>query len=476
MFNTKIRRSSLRWKTALAYVMISLLMMFLISIYVVSALRDYFYDRERMDLLAKANIVADIAAQGSMEVGKFKISGDIFDEPVRVLILDTQSYVCYDNSTEANLTGKFYVSATKVISEANTGVSSWAVSENEDGTHSIEAALPVLKNASTIGFVFLKKSLADADAYLSDIRYTLMMLSIVSSLLLAACSFLLANVITAPLIKLTKAVEEISEGDFNQKVEVVGHDEIARLGESFNNMSGKLTLLEDKRKQFVSDASHELKTPLATIRLSCESAKSALENGANIEMASEFMDDISGEIDRLNRIIEKLLAMTKNDSQVVRNDFNTVDLHNMIVSIIKKLTPLAREKNINLSFVGTDDDNHLQMLADYDKLYEAVYNITDNSIKYTNEDGFVQVTLSGDITRILIEIEDNGIGIPKDQEGLIFDRFYRVDRARARDTGGTGLGLSIANEAIQAHGGHIELISAEGVGSKFIIVLPYAGK
>ena len=278
------------------------------------------------------------------------------------------------------------------------------------------------------------------------------------------------------MIKLTRAVEEISEGDFNQKVEVVGHDEIARLGESFNNMSGHLTLLEDKRKQFVSDASHELKTPLATIRLSCESAKSALENGANIEMAAEFMDDISGEIDRLNRIIEKLLAMTKNDSQVIRNDFTTVDLHNLMVSVIKKLTPLAREKNINLSFIGTDDDDHLQMLADYDKLYEAVYNITDNSIKYTNPDGFVQVTLSGDITRILIEIEDNGIGIPKDQEGLIFDRFYRVDRARARDTGGTGLGLSIANEAILSHGGHIELISAEGVGSKFIIVLPYAGK
>ncbi len=451
-------------------------MMFLISIYILSALKDYFYDRERMDLLAKANIVADIATQGSMEVGKFNISGDIFDEPVRVLILDSQSYVCYDNSTQANLTGKFYVSATKVISEANTGISSWAVTENENGTHSIETALPVIKNNTTIGFVFLKKSLTDADAYLSDIRSTLMMLSVVSSLLMALLSFLLANVITSPLIKLTRAVEEISEGDFSQKVEVVGHDEIARLGESFNNMSGKLTLLEDKRKQFVSDASHELKTPLATIRLSCESAQSALANGANIEMASEFLEDITGEIDRLNRIIEKLLTMTKSDSQVVRNDFTTVDLHNLIVSVVKKLTPLAREKNINLSFTPTDDDHHLQMLADYDKLYEAIYNITDNSIKYTNEDGFVQISLNGDITKIIIEIEDNGIGIPKDQEGRIFDRFYRVDRARARDTGGTGLGLSIANEAITTHGGHIELISSEGVGSKFIVILPYSGK
>lgn len=450
-------------------------MMFLISVYLLSALKDYFYDNERVDLLAKANIVADIAVQGSMDTGRFNISGDLFDSPVRVLILDTQSIVCYDSSPEAELLGRLYLS--KVINESNTtGVSAWTTSEAKDGTHSMEVALPITKSNNTIGFVFLKRALTNVDAYLSDIRTTLMLLSVVSSLLLAALSFLLANVITAPLIKLTKAVEEISEGDFNQKVEVVGHDEIARLGESFNNMSGHLTLLEDKRKQFVSDASHELKTPLATIRLSCESAKSALENGANIEMAEEFMDDISGEIDRLNRIIEKLLAMTKTDSQVVRNDFTTVDLHNLIVSVVKKLSPLAREKNIHLSFVGTDEDDHLQMLADYDKLYEAVYNITDNSIKYTNEDGFVQIKLSGDISRILIEIEDNGIGIPKDQEGLIFDRFYRVDRARARDTGGTGLGLSIANDAVQAHGGHIELISSEGVGSKFIIVLPYSGK
>ncbi len=450
-------------------------MMFLISVYLLSALKDYFYDNERVDLLAKANIVADIAAQGSMDTGRFNISGDLFDSPVRVLILDTQSIVRYDSSPEAELLGRLYLS--KVINESNnTGVSAWTTIENTDGTHSMEVALPILKNNSSIGFVFLKRALTNVDAYLSDIRTTLMLLSVVSSLLLAALSFLLANVITAPLIKLTKAVEEISEGDLNQKVEVIGHDEIARLGESFNNMSNQLTLLEDKRKQFVSDASHELKTPLATIRLSCESAKAALENGANIEMAEEFMDDISGEIDRLSRIIEKLLAMTKTDSQVVRNDFTTVDLHNLIVSVVKKLSPLAREKNIHLSFVGTDDDDHLQMLADYDKLYEAVYNITDNSIKYTNEDGFVQIKLSGDISRILIEIEDNGIGIPKDQEGLIFDRFYRVDRARARDTGGTGLGLSIANDAVQAHGGHIELISSEGVGSKFIIVLPYSGK
>ncbi|MBQ4160902.1 MAG: HAMP domain-containing protein, partial [Clostridia bacterium] len=414
---------------------------------------------------------------GSMETGKFNISGNLFDEPVRVLILDTHSYVCYDNSTNASLTGKFYVPGTKVISEANTGTSSWAVTDNEDGTHSMEVAIPVKKVENIIGFVFLKKSLNDADLYLKDIRSTLLILTLVTSLLMALMSFLLANVITSPLIRLTKAVEEISEGEFNQKVEVIGHDEIARLGESFNNMTGKLTLMEEKRKQFVSDASHELKTPLATIRLSCESAKAALSSGAaGIEMADEFMDDITGEIDRLNRIIEKLLAMTKNDSQVVRSDITTVDLHNMIVSVIKKLSPLAREKNISLSFVGEDDENHIQMLADYDKLYEAVYNIADNSIKYTNEDGMVKITLRGDITKTIIEIEDNGIGIPKDQEGLIFDRFYRVDRARARDTGGTGLGLSIANDAIQAHGGHIELISSEGVGSKFIIVLPYSGK
>ena len=144
--------------------------------------------------------------------------------------------------------------------------------------------------------------------------------------------------------------------------------------------------------------------------------------------------------------------------------------------VTRKLRPLAKEKNITLTYHRESEDKTIEMLLDGDKIYEAVYNIADNSIKYTPEGGSVDIRLFSDITSVMIEIEDTGIGIPKEDTSHIFDRFYRVDKARARETGGTGLGLSIASEAVSQHGGHIEVISEEGEGSKFIIILPYSGK
>lgn len=225
---------------------------------------------------------------------------------------------------------------------------------------------------------------------------------------------------------------------------------------------------------FVSDASHELKTPLATIKLLSESILQT--ESPDPEMVREFLEDMSSEVDRLTRIVERLLDLTKNDSQKAGAQLETVDLNKLIAKIVKKLLPLAREKKIKLSFSYDKEKEHTQMLLDRDKIYEAIYNIVDNSIKYTDREGHVTITLASDIAKTVIEVEDDGIGIPKEDAALIFDRFYRVDKARARETGGTGLGLSIAQEAVAMHGGHIEVISEEGAGSKFIIILPYSGK
>lgn len=458
----------------LAYVLIILLALVLLSVYILSTLKDYFYDKERVNMYTKANVVANIVADSS-DISTASLTAstrDLFaDKPMRLLVLDTQSLVVYDNDADNSLKGKLFIRDT--IKEALSGRDFYSVFQTEDHTTSMDVAVPILKNSATVGVVYLRESLTEVESFLSDIQYSMITLSIVVSLVVAILSALLASVVTAPLVRLTHMAEEIADGNFNQRVPVKGKDEIARLGEAFNTMSVKLLDLEEKRRLFVSDASHELKTPLATIKLLSESILQSPD--IDPEMVREFLGDMTNEIDRLNRIIERLLALTRSDSQNTKIEFETVDLQKLIDTVIRKLRPLAAEKNIEVEFAAPADEP-VEMLLDRDKIYEAVYNIVDNSIKYTGEGGHVTVRLSADVSKTVIEIEDDGIGIPKEDSGHIFDRFYRVDKARARDTGGTGLGLSIAAEAVNMHGGHIEVMSEEGVGSKFIIILPNAGK
>lgn len=459
----------------IAYLFISLFALILMSVYILSSLRDYFYSRERVAMFTKANVVANIVLESDGSNLGFLSSAtkDLFsDKPMRLIILDNQAIVTYDNDSANTLRGKMMMNDT--IKSALLGQDSASVYKNEGSNNSMDVAIPIKKNSQTSGAVYLSQSLSDADTFLGDITSSLVTLSLVVSLLIALLSALMAHIFTRPLLKLTHAADEIAQGNFNQTVPVHGHDEIAALGNSFNAMIKQLALIEEKRRTFVSDASHELKTPLATLKLLSESILQT--PNPDPVMVHEFLEDMSNEVDRLTRIVERLLDLTKNDSQSAAAHLETVDLTTLITKIVKKLLPLAREKNIKLTFSYDTEKEHTQMLLDRDKIYEAIYNIADNSIKYTDNGGNVRITLCSDITKSIIEIEDDGIGIPKEDTALIFDRFYRVDKARARETGGTGLGLAIAQEAVAMHGGHIEVISEEGSGSKFIIILPYSGK
>lgn len=459
----------------IAYLFISLFALILMSVYILSSLRDYFYSRERVAMFTKANVVANIVLESDGSNLGFLSSAtkDLFsDKPMRLIILDNQAIVTYDNDSANTLRGKMMMNDT--IKSALLGQDSASVYKNEGSNNSMDVAIPIKKNSQTSGAVYLSQSLSDADTFLGDITSSLVTLSLVVSLLIALLSALMAHIFTRPLLKLTHAADEIAQGNFNQTVPVHGHDEIAALGNSFNAMIKQLALIEEKRRTFVSDASHELKTPLATLKLLSESILQT--PNPDPVMVHEFLEDMSNEVDRLTRIVERLLDLTKNDSQSAAAHLETVDLTTLITKIVKKLLPLAREKNIKLTFSYDNEKEHTQMLLDRDKIYEAIYNIADNSIKYTDNGGNVRITLCSDITKSIIEIEDDGIGIPKEDTALIFDRFYRVDKARARETGGTGLGLAIAQEAVAMHGGHIEVISEEGSGSKFIIILPYSGK
>ena len=272
------------------------------------------------------------------------------------------------------------------------------------------------------------------------------------------------------IVDFTSKITSMSDdGILDEKLDISGHDEISRLGEAFNTMSEKVVMLERQRVQFVSDASHELKTPLSSIKLMADSILQTPD--ISMEYVREFMNDMNNEVDRLNRIVNKLLYITKMDVRSSEDDKNMqyICLNDIMQGIEKNLQPLAKKADVSLVFTTPGD---IYMTANKDVLWQGIYNIVDNAIKYTDTDGYVIVKMEKENGVIIIEVRDTGVGISEEDIDKIFDRFYRVDKARARETGGTGLGLSIALSAVNYHGGQIEVTSEPGKGTTFVITIP----
>lgn len=288
----------------------------------------------------------------------------------------------------------------------------------------------------------------------------------------AACSVVIIialRKIRRRLVDYTDALSNMADDKIGDKLEITGNDEISTLGNSFNELIDKFSVIEKQRTEFVSNASHELKTPLSSIKLMADS----IIQTPDIEMdyVREFLTDMNEEVERLNRIVNKLLYITKLDTltATMSGPLELINLRDVVSGINKNLLPIAEMENKELVLEAHED---ILIMANKDILWQAVYNIADNALKYTGENGTVRISLKKEKKRAIIIVEDNGVGISTEDVGRIFDRFYRVDKARSRETGGTGLGLSIAHSAIEFHNGSIEVESTPGEGSTFSIILP----
>ena len=302
---------------------------------------------------------------------------------------------------------------------------------------------------------------------------TVVMLIILLSILIGVVSFIMSGVLTAPIRDLTEKLSKATEEQTDYYIEKTSGGEIGQLVDSFNKMTQQIQLQEAKRQEFVSNASHELKTPLSSIKLISDSLLNVQD--APREMVDEFLTDMNVQVERLTRIVDKLLTLTRmdNSAAVARMEFAVTDMTELCSNIVKALRPLAEQKHIELIYTP---EMTVYSKIERDRMWEAIYNVLDNSIKYTKDGGKVTMELTKDENNIIISISDTGIGIAPDELYKIFDRFYRVDKARARETGGTGLGLSIALTAVELHGGNIKVESEEGVGSVFRIIVPITFK
>ena len=304
---------------------------------------------------------------------------------------------------------------------------------------------------------------------LQSAKETLRIFMVVVAVLLALLSVLLTSMIMRPFAELRTALRKVSAGDLNQTVEQHSYLVTSQISEDVNTTLRKLRTLNESREEFVSNVSHELKTPITSMRVLADSLIGM--GDAPLELYKEFMSDISKEIDREAKIIDDLLSLVRMDRAATVLSRKETNMHEMLEQILKRLRPLAKVNQIELTLHTVREGS-----ADVDevKFSLAIMNLVENGIKYNGKqkDGYVQVSLDADHQFCYIRVEDNGIGIPEDQQELVFERFHRVDKARSRETGGTGLGLAITKEIILLHQGMIRLSSEEGKGTTFQVRIP----
>ena len=285
---------------------------------------------------------------------------------------------------------------------------------------------------------------------------------------LALCAILIAAAKMAfPFKKLAFSLRQLAEGDLEEKLEVSGNYEVEEIVDSVNYMLDDMRNTEQRRQEFVSNVSHELKTPLTSMKVLAESLVG--QQGIPEELYQEFLHDINSEIDRENEIITDLLNIVKLDRKEGDMQIAQVSINELLEIIMRRLRPIAKERNVEMVF-----ESFRNVLAEVDEVKMSLVftNLIENAIKYNKEGGMVKVSLNADHRYFYVRVEDTGIGIPEEAKKYIFDRFYRVDKARSRATGGTGLGLAITKSAVMMHKGNIKVSGKEGEGSVFVVRIP----
>ena len=304
-------------------------------------------------------------------------------------------------------------------------------------------------------------------ATLAILKQYALMIQFLVAVIVVIAGFAVSTALVRPFRRLTKSIKDVQDGYEADFISVNSYSETETMSAACDEMLRRLQTLDESRQEFVSNVSHELKTPLTSMKVLADSLMG--QEDIPVELYREFMTDIGAEIDRENKIINDLLSLVKMDKSAGNINITSVQINELLERIMKRLRPIAQKQNVELVM-----ESFRPVVAEVDevKLTLALTNLIENAIKYNKPDGWVHVSLNADHQNFFVTVEDNGIGIPKEAQNRIFERFYRVDKSHSREIGGTGLGLAIARNAIIMHRGAIKVHSMEGEGTTFTVRIP----
>lgn len=462
--------SSIRTKFALSYLAVVLFVLALINTYFLIATRDMIYESKQQFVQDQANFIASHIEENFDSL--------TYDDRERLYTVVTQlelvggAHIIITDAYGVVLYGQFPMSMEEEfyafrIDKAISGFSGYEIVNVGffDGSIFTSAFRPIVSRGEIIGAIGIHEEDPNQGLMLLEMQETILNISIIVALFSILAVTLILWSVMRRLSSIMSAIESVREGKYEYLISMRGRDELAILGDEFNSLTSKIRETDEIRRRFVADASHELKTPLASIRLL---ADSILQN-KNIDnkTANEFIEDIGIEAERLSRITEKLLTLTKLDGQVnTADELIKVEMKEAITSTIRMLRPLAVSNKVTLRVHLTDN---CFVSASEDSLHHIIFNLVENAIKYNQPDGSVLVRLESTDDNVILSVMDRGFGIPDEDMPHIFERFYRVDKARSRDAGGSGLGLSIVNDAVKRLGGKISVEKRNGGGMHFTV-------
>lgn len=464
---------SVQFKFVALFFLLLAVLLGLLNTYPIVVSRDLVFTSKESTLQNQASVMSSsLAALEALTEDNVEQVMELLDimSLTRVIITDDAGKILYDTSDVDPSVGSY-----ALFSEISRALSGQVVfySRFDGSAFMSRASTPVRAKGVTLGAVYLYEYDSEQASLVTSIQVNMRNTSLAVGAVACAVILILTRALTLRITELVGAVRIVSEGDYEHRISLRGNDELTELGEEFNSMTKRLQSTEELRRRFVSDASHELKTPLASIRLLADSI--AQSEHMDMETMREFVTDIGNEAERLQRTTDKLLNLTRLDDserQIVCHD--RVDMKKVAENTLRLLSPLAEARDVKL-------DHNLSegcyVYGSEDDLYQVIFNLAENGIKYNLPGGEVRLLLYHDSEDVTLIVDDTGIGVPQEDAPHIFSRFYRVDKARSRDAGGSGLGLSIVSDVVRLHGGTVKAEPREDRGMRFTAVFPlYKGE
>lgn len=469
-------RKTLYLKFVLAYFIFGVFSFIVVSVFVPSMTTEQLVREKAENLYSEAVLIADTYATGlytsetDLETVKKQLDALALYMNAIIRIVNPSGRLVLDTSSPIN------VEDVVIIKDFDPTVTSgsYYVTDNFFGNFDSEVLsvlAPITSNYMVKGYVVIHYSMSDIQESCSgllNISYIIMVVLFLLSLIIL---IFFTELVYVPIKKITYATEQYASGNMHYQFQVDSEDEIGYLAGCLNYMASQIAGAEDDQKKFVANISHDFRSPLTSIRGYLDAM---IDGTIPPEMYEKYLNILLNETERLTKLTNGLLTLNNLNTKGMLLDRTDFEINHIIRSTAASFEGSCRQKVITIELVLTDDEMYVN--ADMGKIQRVLYNLLDNAIKFSHHNSVIKVETSVKKNKLFISVKDSGIGIPKEDLKLIWDRFYKSDISRGRDKKGTGLGLSIVKEIINSHEEHINVISTEGAGSEFIFSLPLSDR
>lgn len=467
-------KKTLYLKFLLAYFIFGIFALIVVNFFVPALTREQLIRERASALYTEAAMIAEESASGlytnetSIEVVKNQLDLLSAYLNAEIWIINPSGRMILNTSFPLNLEEEIIVSDFDPTVNAGSyyNVSTFFDSFDEE---MLNVLSPITSDYKVKGYVVIHMSLDNIETSNSNIQNIIFITTVIIYLLSLIILIFFTEMVYIPLRKITYATEQYASGNMHYEFQVDSNDEIGYLAACLSYMANEMARSEDDQKKFVANVSHDFRSPLTSIKGYLEAM---LDGTIPPELHEKYLTIVLNETERLTKLTNSLLMLNNLNTKGILLDKTDFDINQVIRNTAASFEGTCRKKTIAIALVLTGEKMYVS--ADMGKIQQVLYNLLDNAIKFSHHDSVITIETSEKKNKLFVSVKDTGIGIPKDDLKMIWDRFYKSDLSRGKDKKGTGLGLSIAKEIIASHGEHINVISTEGVGTEFIFSLPKA--